>query len=162
MITQVFPLLNAGSKTMNVNGSSVNKNFSFAATGYMEAISLSVILKDDGDTSLNKFGAITALTNGIVISTTQSATTRTIATVKDNMDLVNTFSDDQHFGNSATLSILGVVTPEGFGSSTNIFKGKIDFPKPIPLNNGDTIDSLIQDDLSGIINLAISVITESD
>lgn len=142
-------LLNSGSKSMNVNGSSVNKTFSFAPSTTYYIYGLTCVFKDDGTTSLNKFGAGTALTHGIDIQVTIAGTTSLITTIKDNSDLCTRFHWNQ-FGSGAVLSILGIVTPEGFGASNNIFIGYIDFINAISLNSGDLISTVIKDDLTGI------------
>lgn len=155
-------LLNSSSKSMKVDGSGTAKSFSYTTSQDGEKIvALTVTLKDEGTTDLNKFGAITALTNGVLVRRTIGGTTETIATIKDNSELSNVFSEYQHFGNSAVLSILGVVTAQGFGNSNNVFKGKLVFPKPLGLNNGDAVDMLVQDNLTNIDLLEAIVIMET-
>lgn len=159
MVLQFNNLLNSGSKNMNVDGSSVNKVFSYSPGNgnSTQIIGLSCTLRDEGTTSLNKFGAITALTNGLLIQATVSGVTTTIATIKDNADLSNIFHYNQ-YGNSSVLSLLGIVTPQGFGNSNNVFVGHFDIElkQSILLTDTDSISVTIQDNLSGIDTLQVT------
>lgn len=160
MIIQLHQLLNSGSKAMGVNGSVSNKTFSWSpGVGNSAAlIGLSVVLKDEGTTSFDKFGAITALTNGLLIQITQDGVTRTITTIKDNADLCNMFPWSQ-FGNGSILSILGIGTPQGFGASNNVFVGSLESDPAftIVLNDSDTVQAVVQDNLSAIDILQMTV-----
>lgn len=150
-------LLLSNSKSMNVDGTTP-KTFIYTAPQALAILGISCILKDEGNTSLNKFGAITALTNGILIQATIGGITSTIMTIKDNSDLCKIFEVNQ-FGNSAALSILGIVTPEGFGASNNIFVGNTEFKNPFTLilNQDDTIQAVVQDNLTNIDILEMTV-----
>lgn len=162
-VTLVQQLLNAGTKAMNVNGGTP-KTFSYSPGGVAIAsvIALSCVLKDDGATDFTKFGAITALTNGVLLQWSIGGNTQTLTTIKDNSDLTHTFSYNQHFGNSATLSILSIVTPQGFGNSTNVFRGILKFLTPITLTGSDAINAIVQDNLSGIDVFTMSAIIGQD
>lgn len=142
---------------MNVNGAVTPKVFSFTAAETCLLKSIRLTLKDEGSTTLAKFGAITALSNGLLIETTISASVTTYATILDNADLCSAFSDHQHFGSSATLSILSIVTPEGFGASTNVFKGNVNFDENILLSTNDSVTVTVRDDLSAIDVLQMGV-----
>lgn len=149
-ILTVQQLLNSGSKAMNVNGGTP-KTFSYSpGSGTVGLQGISCTLKDDGTTDLTKFGAITALSNGVLVQYSLSGNTYTVSTLIDNSDLCHTFPHHQHFGSSATLSILSVVTPEGFGNSTNIFRGILIFDNPIILDSSDAINAIVQDNLTSI------------
>lgn len=148
MIYMMQQLLNSGSKNMNVNGGTP-KTFSYTVSADSQLVKLICLLKDEGATDFTKFGAITALSNGVLIQVTQGGNTRTVATLKDNGDLCTMFPTNQ-FGNGAVLSILSVVTPEGFGDTNNCFMGEVTFDDPIILANGDSISVIIQDNLSTI------------
>lgn len=163
IVTIMQPLLNAGSKLMNVNGTTP-KTFTYSPGGILvqEVVGLVCLLKDDGATTFAKFGAITAITNGLQIQWSIGGNAQNYALVKDNADLTQAFPDDQHFGNSATLSLLGIATPEGFGNSNNVFKGKIEFVTPILLTGSDAINVIVQDDLSAVDVLQIAAIIELD
>lgn len=155
-------LLNSSSKAMNVNGSVTPVSFSYSPESGVSAITgMTILFKDDGSTSFDKFGAIMALTNGITINTNISSAISTITTIKDNADLCTRFHFNQ-FGNSAVLSLLSIVTPEGFGNSNNVFIGYMDFLDPIILFNTDSIYVTIQDNLTNIdfIQMACKIRTE--
>jgi len=156
MLISIQNFLNSGSKNMNVDGSSVSKVFTYSpGSGSACITGLTCLLKDDGTSSFDKFGAISGLSNGILITTTISNNTRTITTIKDNADLCTRFHYNQ-FGNSAVLSILSVATPEGFGNTNNVFVGYLDFPSPVILKDSDSIDITIRDNLTNIDFLQIS------
>lgn len=144
---------NASSKLMNVNGSVTPQVFSYVppASEVAALTELTVALKDDGTTALTNFAAIAALTNGVLISANVGGITKTIATIKDNADLATRFTFSQ-FGNGAVLSILGLGTAQGFGSSNNIFIGSMQLPEPIVLDSsqGDSLSVTIQDNLSAV------------
>ena len=144
-------LLNSGAKAMNVNGSVTPQTFSYSpGNGSTVAIAgITILFKDEGTTSFDKFGAITALTNGVVMQVTLSDNTTAMTTVKDNADLCTRFHANQ-FGSGAILSLLSIATPEGFGNSNNVFVGFMEFPNPIVLTNTDSISVIIQDNLSNI------------
>lgn len=165
MIIQTNNLLNGASKTMNVDGSGTPKVFSYSPGGSVsvELVGLTCVMQDEGTTSLNKFGALTALTNGVLIQVTINSVTTTITTIKDNADLCTRFHGN-HFGNSATLSLLGIVTPEGFGNSTNIFMGHAEFNENgrILLTGADSISVTVQDNLTGLNSFQISCKVVSD
>lgn len=149
MITFIKNFLNSGSKTLNVNGSVTPQVFTFTSVGEQHLTAISCLLKDEGATSFEKFGALNALANGVLIQVTQSGVTRTITTIKDNADLCMLFSQNQ-FGNGAVLSILSVVSPEGFGDTNNCFVGVLEFDEYIPLADGDTVTVTIQDNLTTV------------
>lgn len=162
MIPIIKNLLNSGSKSMNVDGTTP-KSFLYTASQPIALLGLSCVLKDDGTTSFNKFGAITALTNGLLLQLTIGGVTTEITTIKDNADLCNRFHFNQ-FGNGAVLSILGVGTPQGFGDTNDAFIGFMEFNSPIYpiLQSGDTIEAIVQDNLTNIdlLEIAAKIYTE--
>ena len=148
---------------MNVNGSGTAQSFSFSpGTGPFAVTDIDVLLEDAGADNFNKFGAITALTNGIKIQWTISGTTTVLAIVKDNAEMTNIFPHHQHFGSGAILSLLGVVTPEGFGNSSTVFKGCIHFDQPVLLQDSDILEAIVQDDLTAIGTLEIGIYVQSN
>jgi hypothetical protein len=156
------PLLNSGSSAMNVNGTTP-KAFTYSPGISFRLRNINILMEHTGSTPFNHFGALaSALTNGILIQYSINGTTKTFATVKTNADLVTAFPDMQHFGNSATLSILGIVTAEGFGNSTNIFKGQADLGMDVILGASDSITATVQDNLSTLGTLQMSVVVDSD
>lgn len=160
MITVFQNLLNSGSKAMNVNGSVTPQTFSFTASQSTGVLGLMCILRDEGTTSLNKFGAITGLSNGLLIQSTLNSNTTTMATIKDNAELCTRFHFNQ-FGSGAILSLLGIATAEGFGNSNNIFIGFMEFNSPnvITMATSDVMQVVIQDDLRNIDVLEMAVKT---
>ena len=66
-IYSLQPLERSGSKEMNLDGSSSNKIFKFDPTGSDRWIvkSIHFFMLDPGTMDHDKFGAITALTNGL-------------------------------------------------------------------------------------------------
>ena len=160
MITVFNNLLNSNSKDMTIDGSSNSQTFSFSPNIRSGVIGIMCVLKDDGATTFDKFGALTALTNGLLIQTTINGVTTEMATIKDNAELCTRFHFNQ-FGNGAILSILGIATPQGFGNSNNVFIGHMDFTYPniITLSSGDSISVIVRDNLSNIDLLEMSVKT---
>lgn len=160
LIPVISNITNSGSKAMNVNGSSVNQTFSYSPGGSLVVAinKISCILRQGaGDnTSFTNFAAISALTNGILVQCSINGSTSTIATIKDNSDLCHKFHFNQ-FGNSSVLSILSIVTSEGFGNTSNAFIGTMELVQPLVLVGSDSISVLIQDNLSsvGLLNMSI-------
>lgn len=150
MISIFQNLLNSGSKAMNINGGTP-QTFSFTANQNTAVLGLTCVMKDEGTTPFNKFGAITALSNGLLLQSIVSGVTTTIATIKDNAEMCTRFHFNQ-FGSGAILSILGIGTPEGFGNSNNVFVGFMEFIHPHIMNlaANDIMQVVIQDDLRNI------------
>lgn len=154
-------LLNAGSKSMAVNGSVTPVSFAYSPGGgnSVEIHKITCLLKQaSGDnTSFTNFAAASALTNGISVQCTINSITSTIALIKDNSDICHMFPANQ-FGNGSVLSILSVVTPQGFGSTSNLFQGLMEFRESFILTGSDVLTVVIQDNLSsvGLLNMSIS------
>lgn len=157
MVTSFQNLLNGAAKSMNVNGFITPQTFSYSpGMGNTAAISgVTVLLRDEGTASFDKFGAITALSNGLLLQVTINGNTRTLSTIKDNGDFCTRFHFNQ-FGNGAVLSLLSIVTPEGFGNSNNVFIGFMEFQNIMILNDTDSISVIIQDNLSAVDNLQMA------
>lgn len=134
---------------MNVNGSVTPKVFIYTASADQNLVSLLCLLKDEGSTAFGSFGALSSLTNGVLVQITKGGSTRTLATIKDNADLCMVFPQNQ-FGNGAVLSILSIVSPEGFGDTNNCFVGSLNLREPIFLSTGDSVSVTVQDNLSSI------------
>lgn len=153
-VYQSFPftqnLLNGAAKSMAVNGSSTSQSFSFTASSVCHVQGISLLMQHAGNCGFNVFGALgSPLTNGVLIQGTVNGSTMTIANIKDNADLCTRFQYNQ-FGNSAVLSILSIVTPQGFGNTNNVFVGYMEFPDLVQLQPGDSITVTIQDNLSSL------------
>lgn len=157
----IFNLTNGGSKNLNVNGSLTPQTFTYSPGAGNIAIvtGLTCLLQDEGTTSFNKFGAITALTNGITVQITIGGVSTIWATIKDNADLCTRFNTNNQFGNSAVLSVLGIVTAQGFGGSNNVFAGIFRFPSEytVTLSDSDSISVTINDNLTAIDSFQMAV-----
>lgn len=151
MVTVVENLVNgSSSKALNVNGSSVAVTFSYSpGNAVVHVTGLVCLFKDEGANDFSKFGALNALTNGILIKTTRGGQDKQLTIIKDNADMATRFPAN-HFGSSAVLSLLGITTPVGFGGSNNVFVGRLDFTRPLVLSNEDSISVVIRDNLSTI------------
>lgn len=147
-------------KSMAVNGASVNKVFSWVPDEGKEisVSKLTILLKDDGASTFAKFGSISVLTGGILIEAVIDGVAREICNIRDNGDLCTHFPFSQ-FGSAAVLSILSVVTPQGFGDSNDVFVGSMQFSEPLGIiaANGDLIRATVRDDLSAIDTLLIGI-----
>lgn len=149
IITIKDTLKNAGSKLMNVNGSVTPKVFTYSPVSGSAALTkLAVMINSPGTASFTNFGAISALTNGVLIEVVIGGVTTQISNIKDNADLCVVFNPSQ-FGSSAA-NTLGI--PIGFGSSVAVFVGTLDFPEPMILTDSDQIQVTIRDNLSTITN----------
>lgn len=161
--TQYKQLLLTAAKAMNVNGSGGStKTFIFTTTAPSRVVAISALLKDEGNTQFSNFGAISGLTNGVLLQWTKGGVTSTLATIKDNGDMSNIFSDMQHFGNSAVLSLLSIVTPEGFGNTNNVFRGKMTLGHDNILATSDSVSAIVQDNLTNIDVLEMGITIETD
>lgn len=159
----IYPLLDGSEKEMNKNGSVTPKSYGYTATEITKVLSLSLLIIDEGSTSTDKFGALSALQSGVLIQAVLGGVTKTIATLKDNGDIVNA-CDRNSFGSSAVLSVLGISTPQGFLDSNDAFIGEIILgeiseisPLDIILQADDVIKAVVQDNLTGLNFFRISV-----
>jgi hypothetical protein len=119
----------AGSTDMRVNGSVTNVEFYVSASGTADRYitQLSFIIADAGAT-LNKFGAITALTNGCKLTYERLGETITIhSALKTNWDFVRLSLGNPAFGQLANAFIASNV----FGVSEGVIP-VIDFTKILP------------------------------
>lgn len=158
------PLTLSGSQSMNVNGSVTPQTFSYTLSARSKLLYISILLRDEGTTSLSSFGAISALTNGLAIQLVKASTPTTIATVKSNADLCNC-CDGNYFGNGAVIvNALGVAVAQGFGASNNIFSGYLDLDTQMGvfLDSGDKVQAIVQDNLSAVDFLQMFVVLEQD
>lgn len=142
---------------MNVNGATTPKEYIFTADQYILVKQIAVVLADNAASDWNKFGGITALTNGLKIETVIGETTTQIALIKNNAQLANFFYDNQ-FG-STSLGLLSTLI--GFGGSENNFIGRMEFvdheSSGILLGAGDKIKVTVQDNLAGLVELSMGL-----
>lgn len=137
-------------KSMSVNGSVSSKLYTYSpGSGCVLIDGFSCLFKDEGTTSFDKFGALTRLTNGVLIEVTINNITTTISNLRDNGDLSTRFYFNQ-FGNGAVLSILSIVSPQGFGNTNNVLVGRWQLQEPFIIQDSDVITITIRDNLSTI------------
>lgn len=143
-------LLNGSSSNMSVDGSITPVYFEYAPasgqTSYLETLIFQI--QDSGTTTFDKFGAITALTNGITILIKSKGTEYTFANFKNNETIMMLFNTH------------GLITPtSGFIEQSDTYIGAVYFQKPIKLQNstGDYIKFKINDNLTTIDHIDASV-----
>ena len=133
-------LLNGASPEQTVNGSVTPVEFAFTPgtgeTWYVEEITF--IISDGGAPTENTYGALTALTNGTDLKVKSAGTTITIGNMKNNMDIIMTFSDESW-------------DPSSF-MSVKLYKGTIVFHNAFEVGdaNSDYIKMIVNDDLTGL------------
>lgn len=158
-VTIIENLKDSTSKSLNVDGSSANKTYSYSPSSGSVAIEgIICLFNDSGTVSFNKFGSTTALTNGLVISVTINAVTTILTTIKDNADFATRF-ERTHFGSSAS-DTLG--SPVGFGESYDAFVGFWKFSRPILLTGSESIQVVVKDNLTSISTLEFSCLILKD
>jgi len=155
IITIIENLKDGANKYMNVDGSVVNKIYSYSP-GSGEALVDGIIclFDDPGAATFSRFGSTAALTNGIIFSVIINGATVNLTTIKDNGDMVTRFSRS-FFGNSASDALGGAA---GFGESYDVFYGYLSFVTPILLIGADAIKVTIQDSLFGISTLQMACV----
>lgn len=139
----VSQFLNGSSKNMDVDGSVTPVDFSYSPTsGKIYIKQISFFIADNGITPPDKFGKITALTNGLVLEVQTKGNVYQICNIKDNADLVNIFSNEPLIPGSNS----------GFLDNNDSYSGNLLFDMPIVLDTSmsDYIKFIVQDDLSGI------------
>lgn len=144
---QTFFLMNAGSKLMNVNGSVTPVNFDFTpASGAYYVEQISFFIQDTGTQGMADFGALAALTNGLLIKTKSNGIENDWQNLKDNIDLAMTFHEH---------AILLAAVSTGFLNSNDFFLGAFQFDNPITLkfSTSDFFRATVRDNLTGINNL---------
>lgn len=149
-------LLSSGAKAMNVNGATTPVVFSYSPGSNVTVAvrKLVVVLDDPGGTAFNKFGTLTALTNGLLVSATVGGQTYNLMNIKDNADLV-VRCDRSHFGNSASDTLGAAV---GFGDSYDAFVGTILLDEPIVLTgSSESIQVTVRDNLTSIATLQFAI-----
>lgn len=146
----------AGSKDMAVNGSSNNLEFCISAKSNIDVYvkSISIVIADAGAT-LNKFGNITALSNGIEFSyITQSQGSLVIhEALKTNFDFIQLGLGEPAFGtgNAAFRGTNIIGSSEGFIPIID-FNATFGLQWGLRLRKGtnDKICFIIKDNVSGV------------
>jgi hypothetical protein len=135
--------LNGASDDMNVNGSVTPVSFSFTPSSgeiwYVDKVS--IFLSDNDLNENDKFGKITALTNGLQLQIQSKGISLEIANIKDNIDMNLIFENN------------------GVSSPSNVFAGIIRFNPQIILlaSNSDFIRFRVRDNLTSVNFLRASV-----
>lgn len=146
-------LENGGSREMNVDGSSVIKNFDHAIAGgevwFLEQITF--FLLDSGTMSNNVFGALSgALTNGLGFGVKKSGTNFIVKEIFDNVDVYMSFPFNINIGSVST----------GFLNEEDYFCGSFDFKNDLRLigDDGDLVRFSIKDNCSSIQRMRASAL----
>lgn len=141
-IVQVTFLLHTGSAAMNVNGATVNVDFTFtpaANTRYFIS-ELFFYMDDSTVTNPTNFGNGGGLTNGILLTISSFGTATDYMTIKTNADAALSFNAREGVGQAALLST----------NQSLIGMLKLD-PAPVMIgNSSDFIRCRIRDNLTGI------------
>lgn len=141
--------LNSSSPNMAVNGSGTPVTFSIAPTSseiwYVQSVCLTLL--DSGAMDYNKFGAITALTNGLIFEIKVDGSTTAVCNAQDNMQLMGNFHDSPFTVNSTA----------GFLSSSDVFMGQMIFEPPFVLKatDSDVLQFRVRDNLTAIDYLRV-------
>jgi hypothetical protein len=150
----------AGATNMNVDGSVTNVEYFIKASSSQDIYinSLSLRIGDGGSPTLNKFGALTALTNGVEWKwvTSNLGTEILHEGIKTNLEFIRTGHKTHAIGTGTDAYLADV----SGGASEKAYLPIIDiseqFGKPwgIRLRKGteDKMVFVIRDDLTGLIN----------
>lgn len=144
-------LSNAGSPVCSVNaslGTPTNFDWVVPASEEWFVDSIKVFLLDTGTTLPGNFGAISALTNGLMLQMKINGTVYTIDTIKSNFELALCFSNDK------------MIPPtSGFLESADGWMGEIKMSVPVKLraSTGDFVRVSIRDNLTSIDFLRFKV-----
>jgi len=140
------PFVDGSSNDMTVDGSTTAVEFT-AGPGageiwYIFEIGLSI--EDSGNNTIDRFGAITELTNGVLIEQTINSTDYEFENLTTNLDIIESFTD--HFIRGQANSFL---------NAGNFFSGKLELRVPVTLvgDNGDEFKMTVRDDLTGLNTL---------
>lgn len=157
-VPHVAYFVNGVSKAMNVNGSVTNVNFTVTPTGlnpwYIYGVRL--VFLDSGTNTLNSFGALAALTNGLLLrANVESAgvvTAFNMINWKTNLDLATSMRVS--FPQS---------TATGFSNDIDTLFGEFLFKTPMridPLVVGENIECVVRDNLTGLNFLQMAAMYE--
>jgi len=137
-------LLNGASNAMNIDGTTP-VNFSYLVGSGKSLLLHRILFYIDDATAFasDKFGGITALTNGVDISVGGNV----LANWKDNVDIVSTCFDFQGFAN------FGKTTSSGAGRWTMARS----FGASLPVSAGESIVATVSDDLTGLTDFRMTI-----
>jgi hypothetical protein len=137
-------LLNGASNAMNVNGSLITPvTFTYTPTNPIEYVeSLNTLFLDNGVNNIDTFGVLAQLANGVLIDVQSNGVLYTLATIRNNGDMILFFSD--FFSYSPTTS--------GFLNNSDVLIAKSEFKNNIVLftSTSDFVRVRIRDNLTGL------------
>lgn len=151
----VYLMDGSESNAGQVNGASVNKEYTFAPSSdevwFLER--LVILILDPGTADATNFGAIGGLTNGCKIEVKSNGATSEYINLKNNMDISTGFPDYN-----------GGVSQTGLLSYDEAYVGYVDFKNPISLKGGmgDYVKLTVRDNLSNVLYFKIKVILWSN
>lgn len=141
--------LNSGSPSMLVNGSTTPVAFSIAPSGsevwYVQSVCITIL--DSGAMDYNKFGTLSALTNGLTFEIKVNGVTTEVCNCQTNMELMGHFHDSPFTINSTA----------GFLSNSDTYIGQMIFDPPFVLyaSAGDMLQFRVRDNLTSVDYLRI-------
>jgi len=143
----------ASTRNLNIDGSGTTQIFSIRGSGENSTLEIDITrimisLETDGPVDLDKFGDLTKLENGIVLRRT-NGDTRNIWNVKSNGEIANLCYDyDPHLATNPSQGQNGV----NFRYS---FAGQDKHGVAVRIGPGESLELLIQDDLTGLESFRI-------
>lgn len=142
-------LLNGSSKAMNVNGATTPVTFQYLASGttyYLESVSF--FLADNAAFDSGGFGALAALTNGVVIEYQSKGVLYTLTNLQTNGDLLTTMGDAT-FGSIQS----GLLGTDAYITGTSRIQQRIALDPAF----GDFIRARVRDNITGLTTFNIRV-----
>jgi hypothetical protein len=136
------------SLNLNVDGSTTPVTFQIRGSGPGSNLSINItrlmfVMECDTRVDLNKFGDLSALINGLVLRRSNGIT-RNIFNLKRNSDFVTLAYDLQMFdASNPAQGVNGI-------ASRNTYNGEDKRGTVLQLLPGDSLDLIVQDDLSGL------------
>lgn len=134
-------------RELDVNGSITAQVFQIQGPpqGGVDITRIMIKMLTSSPVSLDTFGDLTSLTNGLVLRKSNGAETRNIWNIKNNSDLALITFD------YLPLEALNPVQGQDGALFRNTFAGRDKHGVAIRLQQGETLQLLIQDDLTGLV-----------
>lgn len=148
-VYSIVNLTNAGSRAMNVNGATTPVTFQYSASGttyYVE--SMNFFLADNAALDSGGFGALAALTNGLIIEYQSKGVLYTLTNIQTNGDITTTMGDSA-FG--ALQS--GLLGTDAYLTGTAKVQQRIAIDPAF----GDFFRARVRDNLTGLTSLNIRI-----
>jgi hypothetical protein len=151
----------SGTTSMNVNGSVTSQIFYIQADTTADIRVMTILVTIiDGSIAHNKFGAIAALTNGFILKLTESGEdVYLINEAKTGGEMIQQTGITNIFGGNTTANII-----QNFSSNYDALFVSIPIFRYIPsglrigLGGIDKITAIVQDDLTGLVDMFVRVI----